>query len=139
MDDPVISADIMEEEYTPSDNEPFETVIEVSVEADEPETEQAFMPRFDGSLLESQVSLPLYQDGRELPQLLPDMMLDSLKMQYPELNSLESIYDDGILTNDKPYKGYISCIQLTKGVYSFWVMGLKDKGGQVVVLPEMYL
>ena len=132
MDDPVISADIMEEEYTPSDNEPFETVIEVSVEADEPETEQAFMPRFDGSLLESRVSLPLYQDGRELPQLLPDMMLDSLKMQYPELNSLESIYDDGILTNDKPYKGYISCIQLTKGVYSFWVMGLKDKGGQVV-------
>lgn len=135
-DEPVVSDEILvsdiENESTLSDNEPFETVIEVSVEADEPETEQAFMPRFDGSLLESQVSLPLYQDGRELPQLLPDMMLDSLKMQYPELNSLESIYDDGILTNDKPYKGYISCIQLTKGVYSFWVMGLKDKGGQVV-------
>lgn len=135
-DEPVISDEILvsdiENESTLSDNEPFETVIEVSVEADEPETEQAFMPRFDGSLLESQVSLSLYQDGRELPQLLPDMMLDSLKMQYPELNSLESIYDDGILTNDKPYKGYISCIQLTKGVYSFWVMGLKDKGGQVV-------
>ena len=135
-DEPVVSDEILvsdiENESTLSDNEPFETVIEVSVEADEPETEQAFMPRFDGSLLESQVSLPIYQDDRELPQLLPDMMLDSLKMQYPELNSLESIYDDGILTNDKPYKGYISCIQLTKGVYSFWVMGLKDKGGQVV-------
>ena len=135
-DEPVVSDEILvsdiENESTLSDNQPVETVIEVSVEADEPETEQAFMPRFDGSLLESQVSLPIYQDDRELPQLLPDMMLDSLKMQYPELNSLESIYDDGILTNDKPYKGYISCIQLTKGVYSFWVMGLKDKGGQVV-------
>ena len=88
--------------------------------------------RFDGSLLESQVAVLSYQDSKVIPQSLPDIMLDSLKKQYPELNSLESIYDDGILTNDKPYKGYISCIQMSKGVYSFWVMGLEDKGGKVV-------
>ena len=88
--------------------------------------------RFDGSFMESQVALISYQDDKVMPQNLPDIMLDSLKKQYPELNSLESIYDDGILTNDKPYKGYISCIQMSKGVYSFWVMGLEDKGGKVV-------
>ena len=68
----------------------------------------------------------------KMEQSIPEVMLDSLKKQYPELNSLESIYDDGILTNDKPYKGYISCIQFSKGIYSFWVMGLESKGGQVV-------
>ena len=110
-----------------TNNEPIADNTEI-----EPKTAQTLLARFDGSLLESQVAIPSYQDYRELPQNLPDIILDSLKKQYPELNSLESIYDDGILSNDKPYKGYISCIQLSKGVYSFWVMGLEDKGGQVV-------
>ena len=115
-------------------NEVYETNYEPVADNTEIETEtvQTMSARFDGSFMESQVALLSYQDNKVLPQNLPDIMLDNLKKQYPELNSLESIYDDGILTNDKPYKGYISCIQLSKGVYSFWVMGLEDKGGQVV-------
>ena len=115
-------------------NEVYETNYEPVADNTEIETEtvQTMSARFDGSFMESQVALISYQDDKVMPQSLPDIMLDSLKKQYPELNSLESIYDDGILTNDKPYKGYISCIQLSKGVYSFWVMGLEDKGGQVV-------
>ena len=115
-------------------NEVYETNYEPVADNTEiePETAQTMSARFDGSFMESQVALLSYQDNKVLPQNLPDIMLDNLKKQYPELNSLESIYDDGILTNDKPYKGYISCIQLSKGVYSFWVMGLEDKGGQVV-------
>ncbi|MBQ9385530.1 MAG: M56 family metallopeptidase [Bacteroidaceae bacterium] len=134
-EEPVISEEMLasdfENESTLSVNQPVETVVE-ELPDDEPETEQTLSARFDGSLLESQVALLSYQDNRVMPQSLPDIILDSLKMQYPELKSLESIYDDGILTNDKPYKGYISCIQMSKGVYSFWVMGLEDKGGQVV-------
>ena len=110
-----------------TNNEPIADNTEI-----EPETTQTMSARFDGSFLESQVAVPSYQDSKVILQNLPDIMLDSLKKQYPELNSLESIYDDGILTNDKPYKGYISCIQMSKGVYSFWVMGLEDKSGQVV-------
>lgn len=115
-------------------NEVYETNYEPVADNTEiePETAQTMLARFDGSFMESQVALISYQDDKVMPQSLPDIMLDSLKKQYPELNSLESIYDDGILTNDKPYKGYISCIQMSKGVYSFWVMGLEDKGGQVV-------
>ena len=110
-----------------TNNEPIADNTEI-----ETETVQTMSARFDGSFLESHVALQSYQDSKIMPQSLPEIMLDSLKKQYPELNSLESIYDDGILTNDKPYKGYISCIQLSKGVYSFWVMGLEGKGGQVV-------
>jgi len=110
-----------------TNNEPIADNTEI-----ETETVQTMSARFDGSFLESQLALISYQDDKVMPQSLPDIILDSLKKQYPELNSLESIYDDGILTNDKPYKGYISCIQMSKGVYSFWVMGLEDKGGQVV-------
>ena len=115
-------------------NEVYETNYEPVADNTEiePETAQTMLARFDGSFLESQVAPLSYQDNKVMPQNLPDIMLDNLKKQYPELNSLESIYDDGILSNDKPYKGYISCIQLSKGVYSFWVMGLEDKGGQVV-------
>ena len=115
-------------------NEVYETNYEPVADNTEiePETAQTMSARFDGSFMESQVALISYQDDKVMPQSLPDIILDSLKKQYPELNSLESIYDDGILTNDKPYKGYISCIQLSQGVYSFWVMGLEDKGGQVV-------
>lgn len=134
-EEPVISEEMLvsdiENESTLSDNQPAETDIE-ELPDDEPETEQTLSARFDGSLLESQVALLSYQDNRVMPQSLPDIILDSLKMQYPELNSLKSIYDDGILTNDKPYKGYISCIQLSQGVYSFWVMGLKEKSGDVL-------
>ncbi len=119
-----------------TDNEPIAVITkrepDVPLDSDEPESTQTMSARFDGSLLESQVAVLSYQDSKVIPQSLPDIMLDSLKKQYPELNSLESIYDDGILTNDKPYKGYISCIQMSKGVYSFWVMGLEDKGGKVV-------
>ncbi len=134
-EEPVISEKMLasdfENESTLSVNQPVETVVE-ELPDDEPETEQTLSARFDGSLLESQVALLSYQDNRVMPQSLPDIILDSLKMQYPELNSLKSIYDDGILTNDKPYKGYISCIQLSQGVYSFWVMGLKEKSGDVL-------
>ncbi len=134
-EEPVISEEMLasdfENESTLSVNQPVETVVE-ELPDDEPETEQTLSARFDGSLLESQVALLSYQDNRVMPQSLPDIILDSLKMQYPELNSLKSIYDDGILTNDKPYKGYISCIQLSQGVYSFWVMGLKEKSGDVL-------
>ena len=119
-----------------TDNEPIAVITkrepDVPLDSDEPESTQTMSARFDGSLLESQVAVLSYQDSKVIPQSLPDIMLDSLKKQYPELNSLESIYDDGILTNDKPYKGYISCIHMSKGVYSFWVMGLEDKGGKVV-------
>lgn len=119
-----------------TDNEPIAVITkrepDVPLDSGEPESTQTMSARFDGSLLESQVAVLSYQDSKVIPQSLPDIMLDSLKKQYPELNSLESIYDDGILTNDKPYKGYISCIQMSKGVYSFWVMGLEDKGGKVV-------
>ena len=52
------------------------------------------LARFDGSFLESQVAPLSYQDNKVMPQNLPDIMLDNLKKQYPELNSLESIYDD---------------------------------------------
>lgn len=134
-DEPVVSDEILvsdiENESTLSDNQPVETVIE-ELPDDEPETEQTLSARFDDSYLTAQVSIPSFQDDRVMPQSLPDMILDSLKMQYPELKSLKSIYDDGILTNDKPYKGYISCIQLSQGVYSFWVMGLKEKSGDVL-------
>lgn len=134
-DEPVVSDEILvsdiENESTLSDNQPVETVIE-ELPDDEPETEQTLSARFDDSYLTAQVSIPSFQDDRVMPQSLPDMILDSLKMQYPELNSLKSIYDDGILTNDKPYKGYISCIQLSQGVYSFWVMGLKENSGNVL-------
>ena len=124
-----------------SNNEPiaYGTEVEPDVfdadeqqESAEPENGRKVMARFDGSLPESQVALLPYQDNKVMPQSLPDIILDSLKIQYPELNSLKSIYDDGILTNDKPYKGYISCIQLSQGVYSFWVMGLKEKSGNVL-------
>ena len=134
-DEPVISEEMLasdvENESTLSDNQPVETVIE-ELPDDEPETEQTLSARFDDSYLTAQVSIPSFQDDRVMPQSLPDIILDSLKMQYPELNSLKSIYDDGILTNDKPYKGYISCIQLSRGVYSFWVMGLKENSGNVL-------
>lgn len=134
-EEPVISEEMLvsdiENESTLSDNQPAETDID-ELPDDEPETEQTLSARFDGSLLESQVALLSYQDNRVMPQSLPNIILDSLRMQYPELNSLKSIYDDGILTNDKPYKGYISCIQLSQGVYSFWVMGLKEKSGNVL-------
>lgn len=135
-DEPVISDELpasdIENESTLSENQPAEADIEEMLDDDESETVQTLSAHFDDSYLTAQVSIPSYQDDRVMPQSLPDIILDSLKMLYPELNSLESIYDDGILTNDKPYKGYISCIQLSKGVYSFWVMGLEDKGGQVV-------
>jgi len=136
-EEPVMSDDMLvldsEFESIPSDDGPAETDIEELMDADEPERAQTLLARFDGSLLESHVALMPYQDDRELPQFLPDrLLLDSLKKQYPELNSLESIHDDGIITNDKPYKGYISCIRLSKGTYSFWVMGLKEKEGRVV-------
>lgn len=135
-DEPVISDELpasdIENESTLSENQPAEADIEEMLDDDESETVQTLSAHFDDSYLTAQVSIPSYQDDRVMPQSLPDIILDSLKMQYPELNSLESIYDDGILTNDKPYKGCISCIQLSKGVYSFWVMGLEDKGGQVV-------
>ena len=134
-DEPVISEEMLasdiENKSTLSDNQPVETVIE-ELPDDEPETEQTLSARFDDSYLTAQVSIPSYQDDREMPQSLPDIILDSLKIQYPELNSLKSIYDDGILTNDKPYKDNISCIQLSEGVYSFWVMGLKEKSGDVL-------
>ena len=134
-DEPVISEEMLasdvENESTLSDNQPVETVIE-ELPDDEPETEQTLSARFDDSYLTAQVSIPSFQDDRVMPQSLPDIILDSLKMQYPELNSLKSIYDDGILTNDKPYKGYISCIHLSRGVYSFWVMGLKENSGNVL-------
>lgn len=134
-DEPVVSDEILvsdiENESTLSDNQPVEIVIE-ELPDDEPETEQTLSARFDDSYLTAQVSIPSFQDDRVMPQSLPDIILDSLKMQYPELNSLKSIYDDGILTNDKPYKGYISCIQLSRGVYSFWVMGLKENSGNVL-------
>ena len=137
IEEPVTSADDIlvvesENEDTPAYNEPAETDIEESMDADDPETSRTLLARYDESLLPTQAEIPPYQDYRELPQNLPDITLDSNNKQYPELNSLESIYDDGIITNDKPYKGYISCIQLSKGVYSFWVMGLEGKGGQVV-------
>ena len=137
IEEPVISADdilVVESEFedTPAYNEPVEADIEESMDADEPETALTILARLDESLFPTQLAIPSFQDYKELPQNLPDIMLDNLKKQYPELNSIESIYDDGILTNDKPYKGYISCIQLFKGVYSFWVMGLEGKGGQVV-------
>ena len=137
IEEPVTSADDIlvvesENEDTPAYNEPAETDIEESMDADDPETSRTLLARYDESLLPTQAEIPPYQDYRELPQNLPDITLDSNNKQYPELNSLESIYDDGILTNDKPYKGYISCIRLSKGVYSFWVMGLEGKGGQVV-------
>jgi beta-lactamase regulating signal transducer with metallopeptidase domain len=131
-DVPVIAiSDLPEIEAAPN-SEPAETVEDGYVETVEPEFSQFISTHIDGSLLESSVVLPSYQDQRVVPQSLPDVKLDNLLKQYPELNSLESIYDDGIITNDKPYKGYISCIQLSKGVYSFWVMGLKDKTGKVV-------
>ena len=131
-DAPVITvSDLPETEAVPF-SEPEETVEEESVGTDEPEFSQSISTRFDGSLLESSLVVPSYQDQRVVPQSLPDVKLDNLLKQYPELNSLESIYDDGIITNDKPYKGNISCIQLSKGVYSFWVMGLKDKTDKVV-------
>ena len=138
---PVLPTERSHKKVYETDNEPvaYSTEIEQDVfnvdeqqESVEPEAGRKVMARFDGSSLDSQVALLSYQDNKVMPQNLPDIMLDNLKKQYPELNSLESIYDDGILTNDKPYKGYISCIQLSKGVYSFWVMGLEDKGGQVV-------
>ena len=83
----VISADdilVVESEYedTPAANEPVEPDIEESLDADEPETAQTLLARFDGSLLESQVAIPSYQDYRELPQNLPDIILDSLNKQY---------------------------------------------------------
>ena len=136
-DEPVKSDDIpvsdSEYESPLSDNEPVESDLDDNLETDETETTQTMLARLDGSLLESQMTLPSYQDNKVMmPQSLPETMLDSLIKQYPELNSIESIYDDGILTNDKPYKGYISCIQLSKGVYSFWVMELNDKDGKVV-------
>ena len=124
---PVLPNGRNQNEVFDTNNEPVADNTEI-----EPETAQTMLARFDGSFLESQVALQSYQDSKIMSQSLPEIMLDSLKKQYPELNSIESIYDDGILTNDKPYKGYISCIQLSKGVYSFWVMGLEDKGGQVV-------
>ena len=137
IEEPVTSADDIlvaesENEDTPAYNEPAETDIEESMDADDPETSRTLLARYDESLLPTQVEIQSYPDYKELPQNLPDITLDSNNKQYPELNSLESIYDDGIITNDKPYKGYISCIQLSKGVYSFWVMGLEGKGGQVV-------
>ena len=137
IEEPVTSADDIlvvesENEDTPAYNEPAETDIEESMDADDPETSRTLLARYDESLLPTQAEIPPYPDYKELPQNLPDLTLDSNNKQYPELNSLESIYDDGILTNDKPYKGYISCIRLSKGVYSFWVMGLEGKGGQVV-------
>jgi beta-lactamase regulating signal transducer with metallopeptidase domain len=137
IEEPVTSADDIlvvesENEDTPAYNEPAETDIEESMDADDPETSRTLLARYDESLLPTQVEIQSYPDYKELPQNLPSITLDSNNKQYPELNSLESIYDDGIITNDKPYKGYISCIQLSKGVYSFWVMGLEGKGGQVV-------
>ena len=136
VEEPVMSDEVpvsdIENESILSDNEPAETDIEESLDVDELETAQILPAHFDDSYLTTQVAIPSFHNNSELPHSLPEIMLDSLKKQYPELNSLESIYDNGILTNDKPYKGYISCIQLSKGVYSFWVMGLEDKGGQVV-------
>ena len=132
FDESVISDEITVSDGILSDNEPADTDIEESLDVDEPETAQILSARFDDSYLTTQVAIPSFQDNSELSHGFPEIMLDSLKKQYPELNSIESIYDDRILTNDKPYKGYISCIQLSKGVYSFWVMGLEDKAGQVV-------
>ena len=70
-----------------------------------------------------------------MPQNLPDIMLDSLKKQYPELNTLESIFDDdGIKTNNKAYKGYLNFIRVSNSVYEFWIAGIEEKGGKAVTI-----
>ena len=81
-------------------------VADESPESVEPEASQMVTARFDGSIPESQVALLPYRENNVMPQSLPDIILDSLKIQYPELNTLESIFDDdGIKTNNKAYKG----------------------------------
>ncbi|MBQ1756938.1 MAG: Ig-like domain-containing protein [Erysipelotrichaceae bacterium] len=111
-------------------NEPIADNTEI-----ETETVQTMSARFDGSLPESQVALLPYRENNVMPQSLPDIILDSLKIQYPELNTLESIFDDdGIKTNNKAYKGYLNFIRVSNSVYEFWIAGIEEKGGKTVTI-----
>lgn len=113
-----------------TNNEPIADNTEI-----ETETVQTMSARFDGSFMESQVALLPYQDNKVMPQSLPDIILDSLKMQYPELNTLESIFDDdGIKTNNKAYKGYLNFIRVSNSIYEFWIAGIEEKGGKTVTI-----
>ena len=110
-------------------------VADESPESVEPEASQMVTARFDGSLPESQVALLPYRENNVMPQSLPEIILDSLKIQYPELNTLESIFDDdGIKTNNKAYKGYLNFIRVSNSVYEFWIAGIEEKGGKTVTI-----
>jgi hypothetical protein len=122
-----------------TDNEPIAVITkrepDVPLDSDEPESIQTMSARFDGSLLESQVAVLSYQDSKVIPQSLPDRMLDSLKKQYPELNTLDGIFDDdGVKTNNKAYKGYLDFIRVSSSVYEFWIAGIEEKGGKAVTI-----
>ena len=113
-----------------TNNEPIADNTEI-----ETETVQTMSARFDGSFMESQVALISYQDDKVMPQSLPDIILDSLKIQYLELNTLEGIFDDdGIKTNNKAYKGYLNFIRVSNSVYEFWIAGIEEKGGKTVTI-----
>lgn len=138
-DEPVISEEMLasdvENESTLSENQPTEADIEEMLDDDESETVQTLSAHFDDSYLTAQVSIPSYQDDGVMPQSLPDIILDSLKIQYPELNSLESIFDDdGVKTNNKAYKGYLNFIRVSNSVYEFWIAGIEEKGGKAVTI-----
>lgn len=141
---PVFPTGKSHKEVYESNNEPIAYGTEVesevlvadeSPESVEPEASQMVTARFDGSIPESQLALISYQDDKVMPQSLPDIILDSLKKQYPELNTLESIFDDdGIKTNNKAYKGYLNFIRVSSSVYEFWIAGIEEKGGKAVTI-----
>lgn len=138
-DEPVISDELpasdIENESTLSENQPAEAGIEEMLDDDESETVQTLSAHFDDSYLTAQVSIPSYQDDRVMPQSLQDIILDSLKIQYPELNSLDGIFDDdGIKTNNKAYKGYLNFIRVSNSIYEFWIAGIEEKGGKTVTI-----
>lgn len=141
---PVFPTGKSHKEVYESNNEPIAYGTEVesevlvadeSPESVEPEASQMVTARFDGSIPESQLALISYQDDKVMPQSLPDIILDSLKKQYPELNTLESIFDDdGVKTNNKAYKGYLNFIRVSNSVYEFWIAGIEEKGGKAVTI-----
>ena len=50
-------------------------------------------------------------------------------------NSIDELFEnDGIVTNNKAYKGYLNFIRISNSVYEFWIVGVADKGGKAVTI-----
>lgn len=53
----------------------------------------------------------------------------------PEDYPLDELFgNDGIVTNNNAYKGYLDFIRISKSVYEFWVVGVDEKGGKTVTI-----